>query len=475
MYISQEVKDNIDLYNQSFQTAKPFKHVLIDGFWKTEIAEELLKDFPNFDPQKAINEMGEVGGKAVYENLSEISTNYASIAKYISSEEFLEIISKITAIENLIHDDSFYGGGTHENLNGQELDPHIDFNFDERTGLHRRFNLIIFLNKEWDPSWGGSIELHSNPREPEVNEIKSFSPIFNRCVLFETNEYSWHGFPKIQLPEEKQHLSRKSLSIYLYTKERPELEIAPSHGTFYVQRPLPSHIKPGSVLSTEDYQEISWLLKKRDLFINFYQQKELKDSGILKKRDKIIQFYQQKELKDSAELQNLISYIKFLESRTRLPTTGYVLQEGVATGFWADGWCTQELNGNFRVQKGVNSIEIVGYISEQHLKPNIITVTVNDISSTKEITNTGTFTIEIAVQVDEGNLANISIANTETMSGLRANINEDIRETSFLLKEIRFIHHDSLGEEKSKLIPRTQLAKFQKAWLKVKQAAKLPQ
>ena len=217
MYISQEVKDNIDLYNQSFQTAKPFKHVLIDGFWKTEIAEELLKDFPNFDPQKAINEMGEVGGKAVYENLSEISSNYASIAKYISSEEFLEIISKITAIENLIHDDSFYGGGTHENLNGQELDPHIDFNFDERTGLHRRFNLIIFLNKEWDPSWGGSIELHSNPREPEVNEIKSFSPIFNRCVLFETNEYSWHGFPKIQLPEEKQHLSR-NLYQFIYTQ-----------------------------------------------------------------------------------------------------------------------------------------------------------------------------------------------------------------------------------------------------------------
>ena len=61
-------------------------------------------------------------------------------------------------------------------------------------------------------------------------------------MLFETNEYSWHGFPRIALPEDKRHLSRKSISIYLYTKDRPEGEIAPSHGTFYVQRPLPANV-----------------------------------------------------------------------------------------------------------------------------------------------------------------------------------------------------------------------------------------
>jgi Rps23 Pro-64 3,4-dihydroxylase Tpa1-like proline 4-hydroxylase len=78
-------------------------------------------------------------------------------------------------------------------------------------------NLLIYLNPQWQADWGGNLELHSNPRQPEENKIKSFVPIFNRCLIFETNEYSWHGFSQINLPENQRHLSRKSLSIYLYS------------------------------------------------------------------------------------------------------------------------------------------------------------------------------------------------------------------------------------------------------------------
>lgn len=74
-------------------------------------------------------------------------------------------------------------------------------------------------------SWsGGCIELHSKPRHPEFDEIKSFLPLFNRAVIFETSEYSWPGFSAIRLPQGKKHLSRKSSSIYLYTKDRPAEE-----------------------------------------------------------------------------------------------------------------------------------------------------------------------------------------------------------------------------------------------------------
>jgi Rps23 Pro-64 3,4-dihydroxylase Tpa1-like proline 4-hydroxylase len=107
-----------------------------------------------------------------------------------------------------------------------------------RAAAHRRVNLLIYLNKDWDSDWGGDIELHSDPRHPQDNRISAYRVDFNRAVLFETNEHSWHGFPQIHLPEALRAThSRKCISIYLYTRERPVEEIAGEHGTFYVQRP----------------------------------------------------------------------------------------------------------------------------------------------------------------------------------------------------------------------------------------------
>jgi hypothetical protein len=278
MFINSSIKNRISQYQETFQSSQPFKYLVIDNFFAADVLEKLLQDFPSFERSKAISEVGKVGGKAVNENLADISDNYRDLANYIASAEFLDTISQLTGIKNLIHDPSFYGGGTHENLNGQELDAHVDFNMDERRWYHRRLNLILFLNKEWEENWGGCLELHKNPRQPEENEIRSFIPIFNRCIIFETNEYSWHGFSKINLPPEKQHLSRKSISIYLYTKDRPASELAPSHTTFYIHRPLAANIQPGTVLSNEDYQEIKTLIKRRDDLIYYYQQRELIES-----------------------------------------------------------------------------------------------------------------------------------------------------------------------------------------------------
>ena len=270
--IKNEVLENALETQHRFQSAGPFRHVAIDGFLDETTARELLADFPAFDRRKAINELGEVGRKAVFENVSGISPAYKRFYAYINSKPFLEAMSQLTGIPDLIADPTLFGGGTHENLDGQALDVHIDFNIDERRMLHRRLNLLVYLNEEWDEAWGGCIELHSNPRYPAANEVRSFLPIFNRAVLFETNEYSWHGFERIQLPEDKKHLSRKSLSIYLYTKDRPAEEVVAPHTTMYVARPLPEdRFRPGQALTEEDVQAIRYAVAARDGLLSMYQ------------------------------------------------------------------------------------------------------------------------------------------------------------------------------------------------------------
>jgi len=254
-----------------FQQAKPFRHVAIDNFLLSDNCESLLRDFPVFDEKRATNELGLVGRKAVVEHVSKISGFYRSFYQYINSEAFLDAMSKLTGIEDLIADKTLFGGGTHNNLSGQGLDVHIDFNVDERNMLHRRINLLIYLNKEWEEAWGGAIELHSDPRNPSLDETASFLPLFNRAVIFETNEYSWHGFQRIALPPDKQHLSRKSFSIYLYTKDRPAEEVLAPHTTFYVPQPLPANLRVGHTLTEQDMLELHIRTQGRDGLLTMYQ------------------------------------------------------------------------------------------------------------------------------------------------------------------------------------------------------------
>ncbi|HHL32393.1 MAG TPA: 2OG-Fe(II) oxygenase, partial [Oceanospirillales bacterium] len=181
----------------------------------------------------------------------------------VKSPAFINLIEKLTGIDDLIFDPHYFGGGTHENLDGQDLDPHVDFTNHPKTGFHRRLNLIVYLNKQWQKDWGGNIELHKNPRlEPQMDEIISVVPCFNRAVIFETNNISWHGFPQIDLPEDKKHLSRKSFALYYYSLKRAQnIE---SHSTIYVDRHLPEHIQAGHTLSPKDMLVIKTLITRRD-------------------------------------------------------------------------------------------------------------------------------------------------------------------------------------------------------------------
>ncbi|MBS0589837.1 MAG: 2OG-Fe(II) oxygenase, partial [Proteobacteria bacterium] len=156
-----------------------------------------------------------------------------------------------------------FGGGTHENRQGQDLDAHVDFNRHPANRWHRRLNLIVYLNREWHDAWGGSLQLHSDPRSAD-NRTITITPLFNRAVIFETTEASWHGFARIALPQEKIALTRKSIALYFYTKARPPEETAATHSTIYVDAPLPARFLAGHTLDQTDVDELGNLLARRD-------------------------------------------------------------------------------------------------------------------------------------------------------------------------------------------------------------------
>lgn len=264
-----------------FLNAQPFPHVVIDGFACEDFCAQLMSEFPAFDAGLAQNEMGKVGRKAVYTNLPQLGPAYQQFDGMMRSAEFLEWTSRVTSIPELLYDPEYIGGGAHLNLDGQELDPHVDFNYHPGRRWHRRLNLILFLNPKWDESWGGALQLHRDPHVPEsADEIKTVSPLANRCVIFETSERSWHGFKRIHLPPESANLVRRSIAVYFYTRERPRKETAPDHGTFYVPRPLPERLQAGYTLTDDDVEEIHDLIIRRDSQIDFLYKRELEFTRI---------------------------------------------------------------------------------------------------------------------------------------------------------------------------------------------------
>jgi 2OG-Fe(II) oxygenase superfamily len=261
--ISPRVVAHASALAERFARREPFRHVVIDDFLAPDFAGRLLAEFPPFERGNALNENGELANKATIERIRGLGEAYSELDDLVRSPALLDLVGRITSIPDLLYDPWYFGGGTHENRPGQDLDPHIDFNRHPIEGWHRRLNLIVYLNPEWDDAWGGSLELHSDPRSPD-DRITLITPLFNRCVIFETTEASWHGFERIVPAGNGSVRSRRSVALYFYTRERPAEELGPAHSTIYIDRPLPDRFRSGMTLADGDVEELRTLLERRD-------------------------------------------------------------------------------------------------------------------------------------------------------------------------------------------------------------------
>src|ERR1700753_715805 len=119
--ISPVAYEEADQIRERFVNAKPFRHVVIEDFFDPAFAEKLLEEFPTFDKRLAKAESGEVGGKAGNTKIATIRPAYEALYSLLSSTPFLDYVSRLSGIEDLVPDPAMYGGGTHENLHGQDL------------------------------------------------------------------------------------------------------------------------------------------------------------------------------------------------------------------------------------------------------------------------------------------------------------------------------------------------------------------
>ena len=238
---------------KSYVSANPFPHIVFDNFFNEKFLNEVLNEFPN--------ELDKIGGKystnqekKSFSNSPEkLSSKINDFLNFTNSHKFIDFINKLSVLERpLIPDPYLFGGGVHELKDGGFLNIHCDFNKHPKMNLDRRINVLIYLNHDWKDEYGGALELWDKDMKSCVQKIK---PIFNRMVIFNTTNFSYHGNPDTVKLSDKSK-SRKSIALYYYSNGRPSNEVSiKDHSTLWANRPNTS-----DTLKTTDYKKIFWKL-----------------------------------------------------------------------------------------------------------------------------------------------------------------------------------------------------------------------
>ena len=195
----------------------PFYYKTIDNFLDEERARKISKEFPDFNSDIWYCYNNPLEKKKTCNNWYHFGPETYKLFSYLNSNQFILKIQEITGIEKLYPDIGLHGGGLHIHGTGGKLNVHLDYSIHPKLNLQRKLNLIIYLEEDWNPEWGGNLELWSHNEETKKPDKKFaiVNNVFNRAILFDTSKNSWHGFPDpLTCPKDKY---RKSLAVYYLT------------------------------------------------------------------------------------------------------------------------------------------------------------------------------------------------------------------------------------------------------------------
>lgn len=199
----------------TYQGAAPYPHIQLDNFLEEWAADKALSEFPAIKDAGWIHYIHVNEKKHGLNKMELLPPFIQEVIKELNTDAFVNYISLLTGIPNLKADDMLEGGGLHQSKRNGFLNVHADFTVHpHKRNWRRRVNILIYLNKNWKPEYNGDLELWDRKMNGVQQKI---APLFNRCVIFNTDEDSYHGVPEtILCPEDD---TRKSIALYYFTEE----------------------------------------------------------------------------------------------------------------------------------------------------------------------------------------------------------------------------------------------------------------
>ena len=204
---------------KKFSKNKPFNYCVIDNFFDIRLAKRLERDFPNYNSKIWHEYKNSLEIKKTCNNWNIFPKDTYKTFYYLNSISFVSILQKYISKNKIFTDIGLNGGGWHIHKKGGKLNMHLDYSIHPKLDFQRKLNLIIYLNSKWKDEWGGSLGFWENKSSKNPGKlVKSIMPKFNRAVIFDTTQNSWHGLAEpVRCPKNQ---FRKSLAIYYLCKKQ---------------------------------------------------------------------------------------------------------------------------------------------------------------------------------------------------------------------------------------------------------------
>jgi hypothetical protein len=198
---------------EQFSNGDPFDHCVVDGFFEEEAAIKLSCEFPDYHSDDWFFYNNAIEHKKALNSWEKFPRATYQAFSLLQSQSVTSLLEDALG-EQIYVDHGLNGGGWHIHGSGGNLNPHLDYSIHPKMGLERVLNIIVYLSPELKPEHGGHLGLwtHDEIAKGPGKLVKEIEPRFNRAIVFNTTQNSWHGMSRrLDVPE---GVYRKSLAIY---------------------------------------------------------------------------------------------------------------------------------------------------------------------------------------------------------------------------------------------------------------------
>lgn len=210
--IVARLERDVERLGAEFRIARRISSCQLFDLLPTAIAERIYDRFPPSDAMMLKRSIKE--NKHVAAQMDAFDPLLEEAVYAFQDARVVEQIGRITGLRALEPDVDLYAGGISAMSKGGYLRPHLDNSHDKERQRYRVLNLLYYVTPDWQPSYGGSLQLWDHG---PGGQARTFPSLFNSLVIMLTDKRSWHSVNEVR------HDGRRCcVSNYYFSRQSPD-------------------------------------------------------------------------------------------------------------------------------------------------------------------------------------------------------------------------------------------------------------